>query len=403
MMNPVAPTSLESLTRKAIDCYRAQFQNPPDFLVAAPGRVNLIGEHVDYNDGFVLPMAIERYVVIAFGSASGGPEPPGARLFSEGMNQLVELSAFGEAELRAVPAWGRFVTGVIAGFIRRGISVPGFNAAIVSNVPLGAGLSSSAALEVAAATMLESLTQTSLPLLEKALLCQTAEHEFVGMPCGIMDQFSSVFGQPDRLMLIDCQDHSLRLIPLNDPAVTVLLIDSRVSHTLSGSEYPQRRAQSAAALAKLGLTSYRDASLEQLVDQKHLLSEVEFRRARHVITEINRTTMMATAIEEQLWDRAGALMYESHLSMKDDYEITCDEVDALVAMAKAIGPESGVYGSRMTGGGFGGCTVSLVATELAPKIAQQIAKQYQEAYGIGVTVFSSRPAAGAHGLPVPVA
>ncbi|HEY3393813.1 MAG TPA: galactokinase, partial [Lacipirellulaceae bacterium] len=272
----------------------------------------------------------------------------------------------------------------------------GFQAVIESGVPFGGGLSSSASLEVATATLIEAMTGTSLNSVEKALLCQKAEHEFAGVPCGIMDQFASVMCQADQLMLLDCRSQKIEHIPLVDPRVTVLIINTNVKHELSGGEYAERRAQCEAAARKLAVASLRDATLSQLEAQRGKLDAIELRRARHVISEIERTLDAAAAIKAGDWPRAGRLMYASHDSLRDDYEVSCPELDLLVDLARQIGLQGGVIGSRMTGGGFGGCTVSLVETSKIYGVSHYLIEHYQAQTGIEPTMLTSRPARGAH-------
>ena len=253
----------------------------------------------------------------------------------------------------------------------------GFDATIHSTVPLGGGLSSSAALEVATATLLEAITGKRLDPVEKALLCQKAEHEFAGMPCGIMDQFISVMGRKNHLLLLDCRSRQTELVPLDDPSVAVLIVNTNVKHKLTGSEYPTRRKQCETAAKILGVPSLRDATADALEDAKTRMDEVVYRRARHVIGEIERTVHAAEGIRASNWPTVGQLMYASHYSLRDDYEVSCTELDAVVEIAEAIGIKGGVYGCRMTGGGFGGCTVALVKADAVEAISKKIAADYK--------------------------
>jgi galactokinase len=373
-----------------------KFDRRPGWIAIAPGRVNLIGEHVDYNDGFVLPMAIEKYVVIA-----GAPHTDAA-----GLTNIVSLCfqtshTFDLAAplLRETRDWHDLVRGVIENCKKSDLEVAPFDAVIASDIPVGSGLSSSAAVEVAVATLIEAMSGRQLLPAKKALLCQQAEHEFAGVPCGIMDQFSSVFGRRDHLMLLDCRNQQLEFIPFANSNVTVLIVNSAVQHRLAGGEYARRRSQCEEACHALGVDSLRDATLKDLNGCQRLDSTL-YKRAKHVITEIARTKQAAEAIREGDWSRAGELMYQSHASMRDDFEISCPEVDLLVEIAGKLGEPAGVYGSRMTGGGFGGCTVSLVESDRVSKVANEIAAQYRDATGIEATAFSSRPAKGAHSFEV---
>ncbi|HXF11162.1 MAG TPA: galactokinase [Desulfuromonadaceae bacterium] len=363
----------------------------PRWFVAAPGRVNVIGEHTDYNDGFVLPMAIERYAVMAADLAKG--------------SQAITVNdvQFGEAATidisrpveKGAPKWSNYVRGVIAGFQQRGVKVPALDVAMLSTVPLGGGLSSSAALEVCTATLLETATGKKIDPIEKALLCQKAEHEFAGVPCGIMDQFISVMGRENHLLLLDCRSRETKLVPVNDPTVELLIANTNVKHELGSGEYATRRSQCEAAAKILGVASLRDATADQLEAAKSKMDDVTFRRARHVIGEIERTVHAAEGVKASNWTTVGQLMYASHGSLRDDYEVSCKELDVLVDIAGGIGEKGGVYGCRMTGGGFGGCAVALVKREAIDAISKKLAADYKQKTGIEATIFVSRPAAGA--------
>ncbi len=385
---------LEQLVENASGTFTARFGRRPKWIAAAPGRVNLIGEHIDYNDGFVLPMAIERYCVVA---ADAKPTNDGtAAVFSVATNDEVTVSLASPRPHEKRGHWSNYFAGVVSGFLERDVRLTSFDAVVESSVPVGGGISSSAAFEVATATLIESMTGTTLDLATKALLCQKAEHKFAGVPCGIMDQFASTMCQADHLMLLDCRSQQIEQIPFIDPNITVLIINSNVKHELSGGEYAERRSKCESAAKKLGVKSLRDVSLEQLMGAQPRLEAVEFRRARHAVTEIARIMTAATAIKAGEWSKVGQLMYASHESLRDDFEVSCDELDSLVEIAGEIGPAGGVIGSRMTGGGFGGCTVSLVETSLANKVADSIVAGYEKKTGVEPTVITTRPARGAH-------
>jgi galactokinase len=383
---------LDELVAKTARRFEARFGMAPRWIVAAPGRVNLIGEHIDYSDGFVLPMALDRYTVVAAGTAPGER----ATLFSDVADDPATVSLADPQRHPTRGHWSNYVAGVLAGGVARGMHPGGFRAVIGSDVPLGGGLSSSAALEVATATLLEAMTGKALDPKEKALLCQKAEHDFAGMPCGIMDQFASALCEADHLMLLDCRSQQVEAIPFTDPNVTVLIVNSNVKHELTGSEYAERRGQCESAAKKLGVKSLRDATIEQLESSRDKLDSVEFRRARHAIGEIARTADAAAAMKAGDLEQVGRYMGESHASLRDDYEVSCRELDLLVERAQHIGRAGGVYGSRMTGGGFGGCTVSLVETDRVDAVAKAIAEAYHRETGITPAVLTSRPSRGAH-------
>jgi galactokinase len=364
----------------------------PPHIVAAPGRVNLIGEHIDYNDGFVLPMAIERYVVIAADTEENSATPV-AKLFSADMNESVSIPL--DTPLQpGFQSWSAYIAGVIAGFQKRNIKIPSFNAVISSNLPLGAGLSSSAALEVAMATLLEAITGHTLEPAEKALLCQKAEHEFAGVPCGIMDQFSSVFGKQNELILLDCQSQKIEAIPFITDDVTILITNTNTHHELADGEYATRRSQCDSALEKLNQTSWREIKMEDLENTRAKLTEIEYRRAHHIITEIERTTQAAKAFAINDWTQVGKLMNASHRSLRNDFQVSCKELDILVELALEM--SDSVYGSRMTGAGFGGSTVTLMKTDHAETVQNTLNEKYQEQTGLTPQSFITRPAQGAH-------
>ncbi len=385
--------SLKELGHSVTEQFTKAYGRPPRWVAAAPGRVNVIGEHTDYNDGFVFPMAIDRYTVIAAAPATGGSKLVQLRSTVNGSPASIDLGR----PLRPAKkgSWYNYPLGVLAGFVARGLNPGGFDAFIHSTVPLGGGLSSSAALEVSTATLLEAILGKKLDPVEKALLCQKAEHEYAGMPCGIMDQFISVMGRKDHILLLDCRSRQTDLVPMTDPSVELLITNTNVKHELTGGEYAKRRAQCEEAARLLGVPSLRDADPGQLERARGKMDLVVYRRARHVISEIERTTHAAEGVRASNWPTLGQLMYASHASLRDDYEVSCPELDALVDIALSIGPNGGMHGCRMTGGGFGGCTVALVQASQVAAISNRIAAEYEQRTGIKPTLFVSRPAAGA--------
>ena len=373
-----------------------RFGMAPLWYAAAPGRVNLIGEHTDYNDGFVLPMAIDRYTLIAAGPSEGRK----ATLFSVNLDTSAEILVEGEITPGNTADWAAYVQGTLACCREGGVQADPFLAVINSTVPIGGGLSSSASLEVATATLLEQMANVRLDPVKKALICQKAEHLYAHMPCGIMDQFISVMGKEGHAMLLDCREKVPKMIPMNDPSISVLIVNSNVKHKLTGSEYPERRAQCEAAAKILDESLLRDVSLETLKAAKTKMkkeygSDLAFRRAKHVITENLRTEQMAEALAKSDWKTCGKLMYASHDSLRDDFEVSCKELDLLVEIAREIGPEGGMIGSRMTGGGFGGCTVSLVKTDKIASISHTFQKKYKSRWRPEPTIFATRPSQGA--------
>ncbi|KAJ6660388.1 hypothetical protein lerEdw1_017811 [Lerista edwardsae] len=368
-------SDLGSLLEVARGVYREVFGGDPEMAVSAPGRVNLIGEHTDYNQGFVLPMALQMGTVMV-----GSPRQDGiisivttAKEADEPKRVQFPVPVEGGTLKPGEPHWANYVKGVIQHY--RAGPLPGFSVVIASNVPLGGGLSSSASLEVAMHTFLQQLCPDDGNPIAKALVCQKAEHTFAMMPCGIMDQFISVMGKEDHALLIDCRSLETLLVPLSDPNLVVLITNSNVRHTLTGSEYPTRRRQCEEAAKILGKASLREASMTDLEGvlfskaSRSLLSMEVYRRARHVIGEIERTAKAAEALQSREYEKFGQLMVESHNSLRDDYQVSCPELDELVSAAMEI---PGVYGSRMTGGGFGGCTVTLLESKAAEKVLTHI-------------------------------
>ncbi len=384
--------NLKELTAFITAEFQKAYGRAPRWIAAAPGRVNVIGEHTDYNDGFVLPMAIEFYTIMAADRPVDGKNVITLRSTSQADVATIDLSA---PVKPSAPKWGNYPRGVVAGFLARGVNPGGLDVLVHSTVPLGSGLSSSAALEVCTATLIEAVTGKAIDPVEKALLAQKAEHDFANVPCGIMDQFISALGREGHLLLLDCRTRQTELVPMSDPSVALLVINTNVKHELSGGEYAERRAQCEEAARNLGVKSLRDVTADQLEQGKSKLSEVVFRRARHVIGEIERTLHAAEGIRQSNWPTVGQFMYASHYALRDDYEVSCKELDDVVEIAEDIGYKGGIYGCRMTGGGFGGCCVALVKADAVDAISKKIAADYKAKTGIEATIFASRPASGA--------
>lgn len=358
----------------------------PEFVVVSPGRVNLIGEHTDYNDGFVLPLAIDRGLRIAVRRRQDSR----AVLVSDRGGGVVELDT-------AAPRppgrsdWGRYAEGVLAGYARLGWTIPGFEAAITADLPAGGGLSSSAALEVGIATAVEMLCGRSLPPDERALLCQRAEHEYAGVPCGIMDQFAVTLGRHGHALQIDCRSRAVRHVPLGDD-VAVIVIDSGVKHALADGGYAARRRECESAARLLGRTSLRDVSLADMQGARQKLPDPEARRAWHVVTENARVLEFTEAAAKGDWAAAGRMMAASHASLRDDFEVSCRELDLICDAAAAV---EGVHGCRMTGGGFGGSAVAVVEATRAEAILSAVREACHAALGRVPAAFLTRASAGA--------
>ena len=386
-------TSHEIDLQSAEAQFKQAFGDKPTYAAGAPGRVNLIGEHTDYNDGFVLPIAIDRSTWL-FACRRTDRQ---ARIISAELGETATFEVSRSLK-PGEPAWSNYLRGVVAGCLEQGIDPGGFDALIISTVPSGGGLSSSAALEVATATLVEQLTGHSLSAKTKAMLCQKAEHEFAGMPCGLMDQFVAVMAEAESALLIDCRQQTAEPVAMNDPGVSVVIINSNVKHTLVDGAYAERRRQCEAAARTLGVPALRDADREMLESAKAKMNDLTHRRARHVISENERTLSAARALKGGQWTRLGELMAQSHASLRDDFEVSCRELDALVELADAHRSSGDVLGGRMTGGGFGGCTVTLAKSDAAERIARQISEAYEARFGIEPEAFVTRPAGGAKGM-----
>jgi galactokinase len=385
--------SLGLVAERTAEMFAKCYGRAPQWMAGAPGRVNLIGEHTDYNDGFVLPMAIDRYTVLAAARNTRRE----VTLHSVTTGDTATFPLRPEVQ-RGEPGWSNYVRGVVAGFQRRGTKPGGFDAVIDSSVPFGAGVSSSAALEVATATLLEAISGKKLEPIDKALLCQQAEHEFAGVPCGIMDQFTSVLAKENHALLLDCRSRTAKPVPMTDPSITVLIINTNVRHKLVDGVYGSRREQCQTAARFLKVKALRDATMKDLDLARTAMDPVVFRRARHVITENQRTLEMADALQSGNWSRVGELMYASHASLRDDYEVSCPELDTVVKIAQKLSETDGMIGCRMTGAGFGGCTVCLVRTPALKTISRKFEEGYEAKTGNMPAIFSTRPAGGARVL-----
>jgi galactokinase len=381
----------DPLHQRAHSAYVQAFGHEPQAMVQAPGRVNLIGEHTDYNDGFVLPCAIDFRTTIAIGARTDLRVQVVAADFDH-QQDAFDISSNIEHALPA-HAWANYVRGVVAQLCQAGLKLEGANIAVAGNVPLGAGLSSSASLEVAVIQAFKTLQ--GLPGLEPAYmaqLAQAAENQFVGCQCGIMDQLISACGKAGHAVLIDCRSLLLQAVTL--PAdMAVMIVHSHVQRGLVDSAYNQRREQCEAAARHFGASHLRDVTLAQLNAATASLDDTVYRRARHVITENARTLAAYQALQHGDMQRMRQLMAESHDSMRDDFQITVPAIDRLVALLQeAIGTQGG---ARMTGGGFGGCVVALLPAARAASVAAHVERQYRSPSGSGGTVWTTSAVNGA--------
>ena len=378
-----------SLKENTETLFAEKFGYPATHFVQAPGRVNLIGEHTDYNDGFVLPCAIDYQTVI---SCAKRDDRRVRVIAADYENQSDEFSLDEAILSHESQQWSNYVRGVVKHLQQRDGSFGGVDMVISGNVPQGAGLSSSASLEVAVGTVFQQLYHLNLDGAQIALNGQEAENQFVGCNCGIMDQLISALGKKDHALLIDCRSLGTKAVPM-PKGVAVVIINSNFKRTLVGSEYNTRREQCETGARFFTQKALRDVSLAQFNAVANELDPVVAKRVRHVLTENARTQEAAQALEKGDLKRMGELMADSHASMRDDFEITVPQIDTLVDIVKAaIGDEGGV---RMTGGGFGGCVVALVPENLVPAVKEAVASQYEAKTGIKETFYVCKPSEGA--------
>lgn len=356
----------------------------------APGRVNLIGEHTDYNEGFVFPAAINLYSRVAIAPRLDRK----IQVYSENFSESVEFD-LDETDPRAAGHWSDYVRGVAMTIDRGGHRLRGANILIRGEIPTGAGLSSSASLEVAAGYALMKNSDLAVDLVELARLAQRAENEFVGARCGIMDQFIACLGRAGHALRLDCRSLDYRLVPISEDA-RLVVCNTMVKHELAHGEYNQRRAECEEGVRSLaeklpGILALRDVTIADLDRQVGFLSEVIYKRCRHVITENARVIDAAAALSCNDLIEFGRLMYESHRSLREDYEVSSPELDTMVRLAREA---EGVYGARMTGGGFGGCTINLVRADKVDDFKRLITAGYEQATGIAPEIYFSTAVSG---------
>ena len=363
-----------------------RFSSNPVFYASA-GRINLIGEHTDYNGGFVFPGAIDKYIMTAI-NINGTDK---VRLYSVDMNQYTEFGL--REEDKPAEQWACYVFGVCREVIKRGFEVKGFDAVFAGDVPLGAGLSSSAALESCFAYALNDLfNDNKISIFELALIGQSTEHNYCGVNCGIMDHFASVFGKKDCLMRLDCHSLEFKYFPFKPVGYKLVLVNSQVKHELVDSPYNKRRESCERVAKTLGVETLRDADMSMLEAAKAQISDEDYKRAVYVIGEKQRVLDVCEALEKGDYETVGQRMYETHHGLSKDYEVSCEELDFLNDVAK----ECGVTGSRIMGGGFGGCTINLVKEDLYDTFVQTAKTKFNEKYGIEPIIIDVVISDGAH-------
>jgi galactokinase len=380
-----------------MQAFARRFGGRPDVLARAPGRVNLIGEHVDYSDGHVLPVAIDRDCVTALRRSTDGRW----RAWSEDLRSLVELPdpATAERAPRSTgdAAWANLAAGVLAGFAREGVRIPPLEIAFASDVPIGAGLSSSAAFAVSLSTAIAEALSAPLFGIPLARMCQEAEARFAGVPCGIMDPIACALSRAEHAMLLDCRSLDVRFVPFPPAArASLLVFDSGVHRSLGDGRYAERRREVEEAARAMAVPSLREVD-EAALKAKQLPSLLE-RRARHVVREIQRVQAAANALRREDLELFGLFMAQSHQSLRDDFAVSTPELDALVDEARAIGTAGGVYGARLTGAGFGG-SVIVLADATRAGIGERIAAAFERRFRRRVQWSRMSAAAGASVIP----
>lgn len=372
------------------------YQQAPTLLVSAPGRINLIGEHTDYNDGFVLPAAINKHIYFAFSAAYGGQ----TTIQSLNYDHQLRFDPAGDPP-SDLPAWGRYLFTATQELRERGHGVPPFHCVFGGDIPLGAGMSSSAALCCGFIYGLSELYDLAISREENALIAQATEHR-TGLNCGLMDQYAVLFGQDEKVLFLDCESLQYQHFPLKLGDYKLVLINSMVKHELAAeSGYNDRRASCERVVARVQsqhpeVKTLRHLSREQLVAYQDQLSTEDYRRANYVLDENQRVKDAVAALQRKDVPQAGALMFASHTGMRNEYQITTPEIDALVDLAK----QAGVLGARMMGGGFGGCTINLLKKENQATTIERIVQPYQQTYGLTPEVYELALSDGVRRVPL---
>ncbi len=370
--------------------FETVFNKNPDFMSRASGRVELIGGHTDYNNGFVIAAALNESCYTYFAQRNDNIVNIYSDLLQKNYQFLLSSDLKRDDEIN----WPNYVIGIVANLINRGLELKGVDIFIKSDVPLGAGLSSSAAFEIATANgFLHLIKNNSISKTEIAELCQNAENVFAQSPCGIMDQLVSIKGQKGKAVFLDCKDNSTKLVPFDDDEITILIVNSMVQHEVGGGEYGKRRDQCRKAVKQLkkvypNISSLRNVGFEQLKKAQNKMSPLLFKRAMHVVTENERVLKAAEALENNDQKYFAELMSLSHDSARDNYEITCDEVDFL---KDTLIKQAGVLGARMSGGGFGGSVVAMVNSKQVEKIKKEIKRSYREEFEIDAEMYTAKP------------
>ena len=371
------------LIQKTTRFFQETFGTPPEKTVLSPGRINIIGEHIDYNDGYVLPAAIDKIICFAFAKNNTKQ----SKIVAIDLNEEFEVDLTQEISLSKI-VWSNYILGVIKQLQDKGFSFDGFNCVFSSNIPVGSGLSSSAALECGTIFGIKELFDLKIKPIDIALMGQSAEH-WVGINCGIMDQFSSVMGQENKVIKIDCRTLDYEYHDANFNDYSLILFDSNVKHSLMTSAYNERREQCEEGIAIIKknypkITSFRDCTENQVISLKDKMSAAVFKRSHFVVKEIKRVSLACEALDKGDIQTLGKLMFETHEGLSVDYEVSCAELDMIVDTLKK---EEAVVGSRLMGGGFGGCTINLIKKGEEERIKKQLSALYLDAFGIELKIY----------------
>ncbi|AYA37815.1 galactokinase [Hymenobacter oligotrophus] len=387
------------LAQTVASAFQRHFGYAAPLLVRAPGRVNLIGEHTDYNNGFVLPAAVDKAIYYAVGLSSTAE----IRLVAHDLNDCFTIAL--DQVHRTDTPWANYLLGVVAQLQKRGLTLTGFDCVFGGDIPIGAGMSSSAAVECGLAFALNRLLSADIDKMELAHIAQKAEHEYALVQCGLMDQFASLFGKPEHVVRLDCRSLEYAYFPFDTQACRIVLCNSGVKHSLASSEYNTRRKECERGVSVLRqyypeVQSLRDATLDHLAAHRDELGPVVYRRCAYVVQENQRVEAACRHLAAHDLGAFGQEMYASHAGLRDDYEVSCEELDVLVEAARQV---PGVYGARMMGGGFGGCTINLVAPDQVENFIREVGATYEQRYGRPLETYQTTIVGGVEALEAAVA
>lgn len=378
------------MKNKLIKSFSEYYGHYPDFIIKSPGRINLIGEHTDYNDGFVLPMGIQSSVWLAVRKRNNKKVNCFSLDFSE-------LNSFSLCDInKEENTWGEYPKGVAWALMDSGYELNGWDGVLISEIPIGAGLSSSAALELTFARAFTEINNIDWDVKEMALICQKAENEWVGVNCGIMDQLIVAAANENSGLLLDCRSLDYKEIPVPSN-LSILIMDTSTRRGLVNTAYNQRRLSCQKAADKLNVSALRDVSIDELNNSENILDQVIYKRAYHVVTEIDRTLRASEVMKNGDVEKLGDLFKKSHISLRDFYEVSNPELDLMVEIANN---NSHCYGARMTGAGFGGCAIAIVEEEYATKASAEVKREYDEKSKLNSNIFASKASSGTHIIPI---